>query len=236
MRRKINILVLLELGLLIVFGMVNMLPAATFTVNTPELGDLVIVEADPYKAGDTAGNTLRVDGAGYWGSMDGSTTDNLWRERAIGPFLTGYEALAGSSDRVYELYGNDRVNAPELVTTVSGLLAGKYEVFLVHIYQIETDQDKSAILAGEQSSPVNIYDHTTYVSQIGTATGTWAVGISPIGEVVGDEIIVYVKGTAIERRCDYIGLAYKHVNECINKPPIIADPDALSVYVLLPNG
>ncbi len=164
-----------------------------------------------------------MDEAGYWGAVDVSAADNLWRERTIGPFLTGYETLAGSTDRVYELYGNDRIFAPELVTAITGLTTGSYEVYLVHIYQIETDRDKSAILAGLESSPDNVCDHTTYVSQLGVAAGDWAVGVSPIGKAVGNEIIVNIKGTTSEKRCNYIGVAYKRDNVINNYIPAIHD-------------
>ncbi|MBI9018296.1 MAG: lamin tail domain-containing protein [Phycisphaerae bacterium] len=219
-----------QLYLLLAFCMGGILHAATFTVNTPELGDLTIVEADPYKSGDTPGNTLRAHGVGYWGAMDTSTIDNLWRERTIDPFFTGYEDLTGTTDRLYELSGDDKVNAPELVTTISDLASASYDVFLVHVYRIDTSSDTSMLLAGLEPSPVYICDRTTFVSQLGTATGTWGVGITPIGNVVGNEISVYIKGTISSSRCDYIGVAYKVSNSCANMPPTIVGPNVLSTY------
>ncbi|MCK4999532.1 MAG: LamG domain-containing protein [Anaerohalosphaera sp.] len=211
--------------LLIVSCMACTLYGATFTVNTPELGDLTIVEADPYKSGDTPGNTLRVDGAGVWASTSTSGTDNLWRERAISAFKTGYDTLAGASDRVYEAQGNDRVNAPELVTTVTGLASSSYDVFLVHIYRLDTSTDTARLLGGLEADPTFICDRLTYVSQLGTATGTWGVGVTPLGTVVGDTITVYTKGTFAANRCDYVGLAYRYTPTAWNPGPADNDVD-----------
>ena len=203
-------IVLKGLCLLIVSCMACMLHGATFTVNTAELGDITIVEADPYKSGDTPGNTLRVDGEGFWGTTTANGGDNLWRERAISAFTTGYESLAGATDRLYEVDGNDRLNAPELVTTVAGLNSSSYEVFLIYVYRNDGNSADAEILGGLESPAATLCNHNSFVSTLGTATGVWSVGVTPIGTVVGDTLTVYAKGTTAGGRCDYIAVAYKH--------------------------
>ncbi|MBI9019398.1 MAG: hypothetical protein JEZ07_19285 [Phycisphaerae bacterium] len=232
MRGKNSKIMTIELCLLLVFCMGSMLHAATFTVTTPELGNLTIVEADPYKSGDTPGNTLRVDGGTFWGTTVASGTDNLWQERTITPFNTGYQLVAGATDRVYEVTSDERANAPELVTTVTGLASLNYDVYLVHSIDDGHASQIARMLGGLQASPAIICDKTTIVSRIGTSTGDWAVGVSFLGTVVGDTISVYAKGIASSYRNDYIGLAYQVAKTAWNPAPADGDIDIATSTLL----
>ena len=121
-----------------------------------------IVEADPFKTGDPVGNTVQAASPGTpWASTSTSNTDNLWRERAISAFVTGYESIPGATDRLYEIAGADRTNAPEVVTTVSGLAptANGYEVSLVYVSRKDGNADSGGLLANLNGSAVTPYSH-----------------------------------------------------------------------------
>ena len=163
------------------------LRGATFPLTLPGLGDLIVVEADPYKEGDTPGNTLRAagHGTGFWGSTDNSHYDGLWRERAYSTgFDTGYTDLPGATDRVYEIGAADLTDAPALRTTVSGLPAGDHEVFLVYTFRNDGDPSNAGTLAelnGSVSSSSDLYNHTNYDEEIVGAGNVWSTGFASMG-------------------------------------------------------
>jgi len=191
--------------------------AAIFT-----FGDYTIIEADPFADGGTAGNTTAVGGGFYSAAAD---SDLVWRDRTVGAFGTGYEGLSGATDRVYQS-ATPNVG-PELVTTVSGLTAGWYEVSVVYLYSVGSDTQAGLLanLTGvtDDSDPTHFYDRTEIdVSDIGGAgSASWAVGLATIGTTSSgatgftvniDERLEPVDGEPYDR-ATYIGVAYRVIPE-----------------------
>lgn len=211
----------LTLAILVIVSLALAIPAdaATFTY-TIGSETITIVEADPFKSGDTAGNTVRaVTPGSFWGSTSTSNGDSLWRERPINAFVTGYESIPGATDRLYEVGSSDRTNAPELVTTISGLApaASGYEVNLIYASRIDGNPSNAGILGDLNGSATTPHAHTNNDYDLGSGPG-WAAHMGALGTTTpGDtSFTVNVKGTTAYGRNDYIGVAYKAI-------PVVAD-------------
>lgn len=192
--------------------------AATFTLDVDGIGLLTIVESDPFKDGDTPGNTVGVDASGSaWASTSTSNTDGLWRERA---FPTGYAALhASATDRVYEVASTDKGTAPEVVTTVSGLPSASYEVYLLHVYRNDGSSDASRTLADLASPPTILCGESNQAASL-SEVGVWGTALTYLGIAEGDTISVYIDGTTNGNRNDFHGIAYKVVERATNPSPV----------------
>jgi hypothetical protein len=164
---------LLALGL---FGVIatqaGVVSAATFDA-TIGGQNYTIVEVD-------TANTVREAGGGAWSAVGGGA--GLWNERTYSPFNTGYLNLVGNpsnpTNRVFEASGDATV--PALTTTVSGLSAGQYNVFLLYTYRVSTEYivGTQAALNGVAASG-SFY---TNADAIANFTGPdWGTGLAPIG-------------------------------------------------------
>lgn len=189
--------------------------AATYVTTIGGL-DYTIVEADPFATGGTAGNTTAVGGVFFSGGGESATT---WRNRTVSPFNTGYENVAGATNRIYD----HTSFAPELVTSVTGLAAGTYEVFAVYIYANDGG-DIAGIRANLGDSVGNAGTVTlgssTVAAQVSeTANDDWAVGLGSVG-TTGAGVTSFAVNIddnepgntgASAMRADYIGVAYRAV-------------------------
>lgn len=190
--------------------------AATFSLNLPGLGDITVVEADPFKDGDTPGNTLRYNNANtFWAADTGSNSnDGLWREREYNAFLVDYPNLSGATDRTFEIDGADLSNAPELQLTVDGLAANNYEVFLVHTVRLGGDSVNGAARAALNSSVASggaTYDHTNFAELLPGSTGVWDTAFSSLGTTGGGAtgFTMNVAGAPGYNRSHIVAVAYR---------------------------
>ncbi|MCO6046946.1 LamG domain-containing protein [Aeoliella sp. ICT_H6.2] len=189
--------------------------AATFSLNLPGLGDLTMVEADPFKDGDTPGNTLRAVSPGdFWATNTGTTSDNLWNERAYAAFNTGYPSLAGATDRTFEVSGADRTNAPEVQMTVNGLAPAKYEVFLVHTLRIDGDPANAGVVAALNDTVASggtNYGNNNVTELLEGSAGAWGTAFSSLGvtDSGATEFTMNVAGTTAFGRGHIVGAAYR---------------------------
>ena len=193
----------------------SVLQAATFSLTLPGLGDLTVVEADPFLDGGVAGNTVRADGSGtFWASEETSNTDGLWRQREYNAFGAGYELLPGTTDRTFEIAAADSTGAPELQTSVTGLAAANYEVFLVHTIRNDGNAGNAgskAELNGPISASTTNYGHANAAEILDGATGIWSTAFSSLGTTGGGAIdfTVNVAGTTAFGRNHLVGVAYQ---------------------------
>ena len=185
--------------------------AATYTW-TGSGPTYTIVEIDPFADGGTAGNTTAVGGGFFSAASQSETT---MRDRTVGPFNTGYEGISGATDRVFD----NTVAGPEIITTVSGLVPGEYEVFVVYLYaDPEGPQGDNAM--GLQAKLNGAVDGTVYnvlnitEKMADNSNPSWAVGLAPIGttatNATGFTVNLDDAETAdpAQDRIDYIGVAY----------------------------
>lgn len=209
----------------------SQLPAAAATFNTTFAGiPLTIVEADPFKIADAGGNTQRADGSGtFWASTANSATDGLWFQRPFSAFATPYTSATGlnqTAASIYELTGADMdtfggvAPAPALRTTVTGLPADNYEVFLV--YMTRHDGNAADVrIYGQLNAPVTaastLYDHTNDTAAL-AGTSVWDASIASLGVIIGAtdffvEVASAPMPAGVSRRADYVGVAYRPVPE-----------------------
>ncbi len=185
--------------------------AATFNFTTGGT-TYTIVEADPFASGGTAGNTTAV-GGGYFSASGQSAT--TMRDRTVGAFNTGYEGILGATDRVFD----NTVSGPETVTTVSGLTAGQYNVFIVYLYADPdgTQGDDSMGLQAKLNGAVDgtVYNVLNITEKMAVnPVVTWAVGLAPLGTTAAGATGFTVNlddaetASPAQARIDYIGVAY----------------------------
>ena len=171
-----------------------------------------IVEADPFKSGDTAGNTVRAVSPGTpWASTSTSNSDGLWRERAIVAFTTGYESNGGATDRTYELGSGDRTNGPELATSVSGLAPTPFGYDVYSVYITRNDSPNAGVLSDLNAPATTLHHRTNREYTLNAGSGVWDVALSLLGTTDGGNtsFTINTKGTSSVERNDYIGVAYK---------------------------
>jgi len=205
------------LGLLLSAG-----PAAAQTF---DFGSLTIVEADPFADGGVAGNTTAA-GGGFYSAPAAAV--GVWQNRTIGGFLTGYNFLPGASDRVYESLAG--LPGPELVTTITGLTPGEYEVSLVHVIRLGTNGGILANLNGAVDS-FDITQHygdddvDVIIAGFGSADNFQVVS-AVLGTTAVDAtgFTVNVEGDVIFGRSAYIGVAYRNI--------AIPEPSSLLLVVM----
>ncbi len=193
--------------------------AATFSA-TVGSDTFTVVEADPFKTGDTVGNTVGVvSPATPWATLGTSNDDDLWREREQNAFATGYESIVGATDRSYEIASTDLADAPELATTVTGLAAGNYEVFVVFVTRNDGNASNGRILADLNGSATTLYDHSNDDFILAAGTSVWDTSLASLG-TTGDgatSFTVNVAGSPDVNgelfRTDYYGVAYRLVPE-----------------------
>ncbi len=176
---------------------------------------LEAVGADSFLSGGTAGNTVQVNNpANFWTSTDSSATDDLWRERTISAF--GITVPSGLDDRLFEINGDDRANAPALRTTVDMLPSSPYEIFLVYLTRNDGIADNATLDARiGTSAAFTTYDQTNVAESI-DGTSVWSLSIASLGTTAATtSFSVDVAGnpTANNNRNDYIGVAYRAVPE-----------------------
>jgi len=171
-----------------------------------------IVEIDPFADGGTAGNTTAV-GGGFFSA--GGASPTTMRDRTVAPFNTAYEGIAGATNRVFDNAGS----GPETVTTVSGLTAGRYDVFAVYLYADPDGPqgDNSMGLQAKLNGPVDgtVYNALNITEKMAVNPEVkWAVGLAPIGTTSEGVTSFTVNfddaetSTPAQNRVDYIGVAY----------------------------
>ncbi|NOZ41263.1 MAG: PEP-CTERM sorting domain-containing protein [Planctomycetes bacterium] len=207
----------LALGATAMLGlMLSSSPANAATLSST-YGGFTVIEAEPFASGGTAENTTAV-GGGFFSNPSATPDTTSWRDRTIGAFVTGYESLGGATDRVF-----DSVNAgPELVTTISGLAAGTYEVAVVYLHSTTVDDD-AGLLANlngvvDSGNPAHFYDRSEADVLLSAGSG-WSVSLAAIGTTAGGATGFTVNidenemGSGQYPRSDYVGVAYLLVPE-----------------------
>lgn len=188
--------------------------AATFAWSDGSIS-YTVVEADPFASGGSAGNTTAVGGGFFSATGQSATT---MRDRTIAPFVTGYESITGATDRVF-----DNTDAgPEMVTTVSGLAAGQYNVYAVYIYRSDGVNQIAALRANLGGTIADagtiLLDQTTVAATMSPGTPPdWSVGLGLVDTTglgaTGFTVNIDDNEAAgpTSNRIDYIGLAYAPV-------------------------
>jgi len=167
-------------GVVAVLGLVlSCSPAVAAEFNFPDGGgDYTIVEADPFLIGGTAGNTTAVGGGGFSSFAFNSST---WQERTASGLGTGYAGVAGATDRLFETSNG----APDLVTTITGLTAGTYEVSVLYMHGVTTAAQAGLLanLYGSTNSAFDrhFYDLSDAPTPVGTAGASFAIGLASLG-------------------------------------------------------
>jgi len=179
-------------------------------------GDYEIVEADPFASGGAAGNTTAVGGGFFSASGQSATT---MRDRTIGAFVTGYESIAGATDRVFD----NTVAGPEMVTTVSGLTAGQYDVYAVYLYRGDGVAQIASLRANLGGAIADagtvLLDETTISDVMSYLDVDWGVGLGLVGTTAAGATGFTVNiddneaAAAGSNRIDYIGVAYQAIPE-----------------------
>lgn len=170
-----------------------------------------VVEVDTFKSGDTPGNTVgAVTPAAPWASISSSNGDGLWRERAHAAFFGS--AVPGSSDLTFELGGADSTAAPELVTTVSGLAPGRYDVYAGYITRNDGNNDDAGVLADLGGPATTFHSHGTPNAVLAfNGSNVWDFTFSRLGTTPSGttSFTVNSKGTADTSRNDLMAVAYR---------------------------
>ena len=179
-------------------------------------GDYTIVEADPFASGGSAGNTTAVGGGFFSASSDTATT---MRDRTIAPFVTGYESIAGATDRVFDNTGD----GPEMVTTVSGLAADEYNVYAVYLYRGDGVAQIASLRANLGGTIADagtvLLDESTLTEVMSYLDVDWGVGLGLVGTTAAGAtgFTVNIDDNELagpsSNRIDYIGVAYQAIPE-----------------------
>lgn len=168
----------------------------------------------------TIGNTARADGGGAWlapaaSGSAGNSTDNLWHQR------TGF----GNGGSVFTADETGSEDAPLLVTTVTDVPAGQYDVYAFfwsnrnEQWQIEAGLSADAMmLADKQGAQHIILDELTGGTAAQDASGTHRLYRQYLGRtIVGNDglLRVYINdGTgSVGSRTWYDGIGYAPVPE-----------------------
>lgn len=168
---------------LVVVNSLETVRAATFNANIGGQ-NYTIVEVDPFPNGGPSGNTVRESGGGYWSDTAAQTGD-IWNQRAYSAFNTGYVSLAGATDRVFE--NSNFINATAVRTTVSGLPANNYAVFLLYTHNPGLVSSGHPLGVGTQAALNDLAANGSYfgtpqaIANVSGSAGTWFTGIAPLG-------------------------------------------------------
>jgi hypothetical protein len=184
-----------------------------------------VIEADGFNAGGTAGNTVQIaDPATEFSNVGGVQNFWHWRDFA-GMNLKG----TGNPGDVDLLETTPARTPQDLRTTISGLPANSYEVYLVTLHN--TDGTAVGVLADLESASVTIPTTLRLGLLNGIQTGTlvngvWSVDLVPLGQVTGTGFNLLVGSSPDVVRGDYIGVAYVPAGAA----RIYASPTAQTVF------
>lgn len=206
----------------------------------PQNTTYTIVQADPFVSGGIKGNTEALaDGHGngpdvFWITLDTQTTYK-WNFRTS--FEYNFNVLAGQDATAPDIFecsvnGNnsytiDTVKAPDLRTTIDGLQAGVYDVYLVTAFRSDADMDnmvwmradidiEQAVATTERRRTQEGVVWTGYKASGGNSI--FEIALVPLGQVTGTDFSVLLgRGFTSEyynpNRSHYVGLAYVPVPE-----------------------
>ncbi|HEX7261146.1 MAG TPA: alpha/beta hydrolase-fold protein [Luteolibacter sp.] len=174
-----------------------------------------IIAADGFASGGTAGNTVRTTAPGTFFSQSGSTnTDHLYNHhsgRLDGFVGAGYAASIGlhAGDVLESNSGSEY--APALTTTITGVPAGEYDVYVVYVTQVgkTTGQVNAAFNGGA----FKVYDGTqgnTLQGTSGSNTG-WQMSFSKVGTTAPGATGWNLQVKTTGYRTLYVGIAYAAV-------------------------
>ena len=201
--------------------------AGTFTYNDG-VTTYTIVEADPFFAGGTPGNTVGVtDPAAAFSSSTGSNTDGLWQYRNFGGL--DHDADGDTAEPfTHELTASDERRAQQLATTVSGLNSGLYAVYAVHLADrtgaTPNERNEATLLADLQTATTvaatTLRNYDTATVRTGRSLSQFEMVLSPVGRASGTGFTLLAGGDDSDygvngggSRSDYIGVAYVVVPE-----------------------
>ena len=185
----------------------------TNTLLGPSPVTLTVVEADGFNSGGTAGNTVQTPSPADPFSTNSvpSAGDGLWHWRDFAsmnlfgvPDPGGVDLLETAPARL----------APELRTSISGLAADTYEVYLVYTTLNTTGSGENPqLLADIETATVTTaatvrQRNSSTVATGRTAGSVWDISLQPLGQVTGTSFNVLVATSPTSTRGDYIGIAY----------------------------
>jgi hypothetical protein len=207
--------------LIVGLTLVNLAQGATFTQLV--LGNnYTVVEADPFLSGGAAGNTVDMNNPGqFWAQNVGGNVNGLYSWRDFGNIHFNAPAGTLAADRDLFEVGGQPNGVPNLRTTISGLVNGSYNVFLVHIVRTDGSSLNASLLADidlGQVAPTTKRDETSAGIIVAPfANGVYSVALQPLGSISGTSFSALVGPTSIPYpagvRGDYIGIAYAPVPE-----------------------
>ena len=167
------------------------------------------IVADGFNSDGAPGNTVAITNATAFFSAPTGIV-GLWHYRdfaGLDMFGVGTPAAVDLLESVPTRF------APDLRTTVSGLPAGNYEVYLVQHRAtdgVTVPGLLADIEAGGLAVPTNLRLSDTNSVRTGKITViTWEVILSPLGQINGTGFNVLVGSAQGVARGDYIGVAYR---------------------------
>ena len=193
----------------------------TNAVLGPNPVTFTLTEVDAFSSSGTASNTVSIaDPGAFFCETGWPTTYWQWRD------FSDLNLSGGSNPGGLDLLEGDsgRSSAPDLRTTIAGLAAGTYEVYLVQIGSpnltagLRADLETAGVTA---PTTFRTRDASSIYSGRSVGSGYWVVDLDPLGQVTGTSfsVLVGVPGPGVNRG-DYIGLAYRLAsNVSIGTPP-----------------
>jgi hypothetical protein len=165
------------------------------------------VQADGFENGGTPGNTALADGSGNFFSNIGQVA-GLWNHRDFAGLDMFGVGNPGGLDLLETSIGN--VGQP-LRTSITGLAAGYYDVYLVHQYRFDNGENVGLLAnlpSGGLTGPKTRRSRDANSVLTGKRASVFEVILSPLGQVQGTgfEVLVGYDGA---NRGDYIGVAYR---------------------------
>jgi hypothetical protein len=186
------------------------------------------IAADAFTDGGAAGNTVAItNAAAYFATTTG--TVGFWQNRdfaSLDMFGVGTPSAPDLLETVPTRF------PPDLRTTVSGLPAGNYDVYLVHLRS--TDAATIAglladIEAGSFTAATTLRVSDANSVRTAKTASTWEVMLSPLGQINGSSFKVLVSSAQGVARGDYIGVAYRQASAA-TPLTILSQPSAALVY------
>lgn len=186
------------------------------------------IAADAFIEGGVAGNTVvSTNPAAFFGTSAG--TVGFWHHRdfaSLDLFGVGNPSAPDLLETVPTRF------PPELRTTVSGLPAGNYDVYLVHLRSTDVATIAGLLAdieAGSFTAATTLRVSDANSVRTAKTASTWEVMLSPLGQINGTSFKVLVGSAQGVARGDYIGVAYR---QALATTPltIVSQPAAALAY------